>query len=58
MKPTQEEMGKILDNLKEIGTISLDIIYSSEETKEKAKKINRKAYETWTKIAKMMGHRD
>ena len=45
MKPKKEEMQKIMDQVKEIGGISLEIIYSSEKTNDKAKLINKKAYE-------------
>ena len=53
MKPNKEEMQKIMDQVKEIGGISLEIIYSSEKTNDKAKLINKKAYEVWVKLAKM-----
>ena len=53
MKPKKEEMQKIMDQVKEIGGISLDIIYSSEKTNDKAKLINKKAYEVWVKLAKI-----
>ena len=53
MKPNKEEMQKIMDQVKEIGEISLEIIYSSEKTNDKAKLINKKAYEVWVKLAKM-----
>lgn len=45
-----------MDNLKEIGGISLDIIYSEEKTNLKAKQINKKAYECWNKLAKILTH--
>ena len=53
MKPDKEEIQKIMDQVKEIGGISLDIIYSSEKTNDKAKLINKKAYEVWVKLAKI-----
>ena len=53
MKPNKKEMQKIMDQVKEIGGISLEIIYSSEKTNDKAKLINKKAYEVWVKLAKM-----
>ena len=53
MKPNKEQVNKIMDQVKEIGEISLDIIYSSEKTNDKAKLINKKAYEIWVKLAKM-----
>ena len=53
MKPKKEEIQKIMDQVKEIGGISLEIIYSSEKTNDKAKLINKKAYEVWVKLAKM-----
>ena len=53
MKPNKEEMQKMMDQVKEIGEISLDIIYSSEKTNDKAKLINKKAYEVWVKLAKI-----
>lgn len=53
MKPNKEETQKIMDQVKEIGEISLEIIYSSEKTNDKAKLINKKAYEVWVKLAKM-----
>ena len=53
MKPNKEEMQKIMDQVKEIGGISLEIIYSSEKTNDKAKLINKKAYEVWVKLAKI-----
>ena len=43
----------MMDKVKEIGEISLEIIYSSEKTNDKAKLINKKAYEVWVKLAKM-----
>ena len=43
MKPDKEEIQKMMDQVKEIGGISLDIIYSSEKTNDKAKLINKKA---------------
>jgi hypothetical protein len=56
MKPTKEEIEKVMDDIKEIGGISLEIIYSSEKTDDKAKQINKKAYECWTKLAKILSH--
>ena len=53
MKPDKEEIKKMMDQVKEIGEISLDIIYSSEKTNDKAKLINKKAYEIWVKLAKI-----
>tara|TARA_R100000005_G_C4953329_1_gene172849 strand:+ start:593 stop:772 length:180 start_codon:yes stop_codon:yes gene_type:complete len=53
MKPDKEEIQKMMDQVKEIGEISLDIIYSSEKTNDKAKLINKKAYQIWVKLAKM-----
>lgn len=53
MKPNKEETQKMMDQVKEIGEISLEIIYSSEKTNDKAKLINKKAYEVWVKLAKM-----
>ena len=53
MKPKKEEIQKMMDQVKEIGGISLEIIYSSEKTNDKAKLINKKAYEVWVKLAKM-----
>ena len=53
MKPNKKEMQKIMDQVKEIGGISLEIIYSSEKTNDKAKLINKKAYEVWVKLAKI-----
>ena len=53
MKPKKEEMQKIMDQVKEIGGISLEIIYSSERTNDKAKLINKKAYQIWVQLAKM-----
>lgn len=53
MKPDKEEIKKMMDQVKEIGEISLDIIYSSEKTNDKAKLINKKAYEVWAKLAKI-----
>ena len=53
MKPDKEEIQKVMDQVKEIGGISLDIIYSSEKTNDKAKLINKKAYEVWVKLAKI-----
>ena len=53
MKPDKEEIQKMMDQVKEIGGISLDIIYSSEKTNDKAKLINKKAYEVWVKLAKI-----
>ena len=58
MKPNKEEIQKMMDEVKEIGEISLDIIYSSEKTNDKAKLINKKAYQTWTKLAKMLSRQD
>lgn len=58
MKPNKEEIQKMMDEVKEIGEISLDIIYSSEKTNDKAKLINKKAYQTWIKLAKMLPHQD
>ena len=58
MKPNKEEMQKIMDQVKEIGGISLEIIYSSEKTNDKAKLINKKAYEVWAKLAKMLSRQD
>tara|TARA_B100000609_G_C16882208_1_gene265349 strand:- start:318 stop:494 length:177 start_codon:yes stop_codon:yes gene_type:complete len=58
MKPTKEEIEKIMDDIKEIGGISLEIIYSSEKVNDKAKLINKKAYQTWTKLAKMLSRQD
>ena len=58
MKPNKEEIQKIMDQVKEIGEISLDIIYSSEKTNDKAKLINKKAYQTWVKLAKMLPRQD
>lgn len=52
MKPNKEEIQKMMDEVKEIGEISLDIIYSSKKTNDKAKLINKKAYEIWVKLAK------
>ena len=49
MKPDKEEIQKMMDQVKEIGEISLDIIYSSEKTNDKAKLINKKAYRSPTK---------
>ena len=57
MKPDKEEIQKMMDQVKEIGEISLDIIYSSEKTNDKAKLINKKAYEIWTKLARMLDRR-
>ena len=48
----------MMDEVKEIGEISLDIIYSSEKTNDKAKLINKKAYQTWVKLAKMLPRQD
>ncbi len=56
MKPSKEQIEQIMDNLKEIGGISLDIIYSEEKTNLKAKQINKKAYECWNKLAKILTH--
>jgi hypothetical protein len=56
MKPTKEQIRKVMDEIKEIGGISLEIIYSSEKINDKAKMINKKAYEAWTKLAKMSDH--
>jgi len=53
MKPNKEEISRMMDKVKEIGEISLEIIYSSEKTNDKAKLINKKAYEVWVKLAKM-----
>ena len=53
MKPNKEETQKMMDQVKEIGEISLEIIYSSEKTNDKAKLINKKAYEVCVKLAKM-----
>ena len=53
MKPKKEEMQKIMDQVKEIGGISLEIIYSSEKINDKAKLINKKAYQIWVQLAKM-----
>ena len=53
MKPNKEETQKMMDQVKEIGEISLEIIYSSEKTNDKAKLINKKAYEVWVKLAKI-----
>tara|TARA_B100001939_G_scaffold308271_1_gene288795 strand:- start:511 stop:690 length:180 start_codon:yes stop_codon:yes gene_type:complete len=53
MKPDKEEIQKMMDQVKEIGEISLDIIYSSEKTNDKAKLINKKAYQIWAKLARM-----
>lgn len=58
MKPNKEEMQKMMDQVKEIGEISLDIIYSSEKTNDKAKLINKKAYEVWVKLAKIASSQD
>ena len=58
MKPNKKEMQKIMDQVKEIGGISLEIIYSSEKVNDKAKLINKKAYRTWTKLAKMLSRQD
>ena len=58
MKPTKEEIEKIMDDIKEIGGISLEIIYSSEKVNDKAKLINKNAYRTWTKLAKMLSRQD
>ena len=59
MKPKKEEMQKIMDQVKEIGGISLEIIYSSEKTNDKAKLINKKAYQIWVQLAKMYDrHKD
>lgn len=58
MKPTREEIEKIMDNIKEIGGISLEIIYSSDKVNDKAKLINKKAYQTWSKLVKMLSRQD
>ena len=58
MKPNKEEIQKMMDEVKEIGEISLDIIYSSEKTNDKAKLINKKAYEVWVKLAKIASSQD
>ena len=58
MKPNKEETQKMMDQVKEIGEISLDIIYSSEKTNDKAKLINKKAYEVWVKLAKIASCRE
>jgi len=58
MKPNKEETQKMMDQVKEIGEISLDIIYSSEKTNDKAKLINKKAYEVWVKLAKIASSQD
>ena len=58
MKPNKKEMQKIMDQVKEIGGISLEIIYSSEKTNDKAKLINKKAYEVWVKLAKMSARQE
>ena len=58
MKPNKEEMRKIMDQVKEIGGISLEIIYSSEKTNDKAKLINKKAYEVWAKLAKIASRQE
>ena len=54
MNPTKQEIEKLMDNMKEIGEISLDIIYSSEKTNDKAKSINKKAYQSWVDLAKLI----
>jgi len=58
MKPNKEEMQKMMDQVKEIGEISLDIIYSSEKTNDKAKLINKKAHEVWVKLAKIASRQE
>ena len=58
MKPTKEEIEKIMDDIKEIGGISLEIIYSSEKVNDKAKLINKKAYEVWVKLAKIASRQE
>ena len=44
MKPTKEQIRKVMDEIKEIGGISLEIIYSSEKINDKAKMINKMFY--------------
>jgi len=53
MKPNEKQIQQLMDKVKDIGGISLEIIYNSEEAKDKAKLINKKAYEAWTELAKM-----
>jgi len=54
MKPNTQQVESLMSTMKEIGDLSLKVIYSSDEPKENAKKINKKAYESWIKLSNFL----
>ena len=54
MKPTNEQIQKLMDEAKDIGGLSLEIIYNQEQSIDKAKIINKKAYEVWVRLSKIL----